>query len=558
VAGQPSKAALQRIAVTVPPADWLHGILRAYHDFYRQALNDLGVATIDVPLQTFLEGEAGPIADLLSDLRAFRPQAAMGINVGAWLPFCRLPPQRDGWAPNVFSDVLDIPSICLWDGAPLDFAAHQLRVFGPGSNGLPTPATSRPGALAALRRELCHPRLIHWSRDSGQTRVMRELGFLSAGRVLTEASPILPGFSPDPDMTPIEQAVFLGHLNEHPRPWSDAYLATLADEIVEESLRDLDQPIWDILFRRTASRPELDPDQTLFWGFANRTIVHEAQAAHRRTILKHANVKTIEGHVPLGPPLARTLARHAITVDVLNPSFIAGFGHKPVLGFAAGGFVLLNRKRDFVDTFGDAGEAVSYSSADELAAKIDLYLTKPALRREIGDAIREKLFKRHTLHATLARILEQATAEIERRRSWSMPTQPASVPVLDLLPQLRRWSKWPWQPHRVQHRSDGVLVSGHARDWGYAARVALPGQIATLKEPHLLVTLTTQAGRIGVGLVRDPVAPPLLEQIVGPSRTPVEITLELPHDTSGQVLFRKASDEPASALVTRLMLCDRR
>ena len=45
-----------------------------------------------------------------------------------------------------------------------------------------------------------------------------------------------------------------------------------------------------------------------------------------------------------GPPLARALARHAITVDVLAPSFIAGFGHKPVLGFAAGGFVLMNRQ----------------------------------------------------------------------------------------------------------------------------------------------------------------------------------------------------------------------
>ncbi|HEY4168850.1 MAG TPA: glycosyltransferase [Reyranella sp.] len=558
MAGLPSKAALQRIAVTVPPADWLHGILRAYHDFYRQALNDLGVSTIDVPLQTFLDGEAGPIADLLSDLRAFRPRAAMGINVGAWLPFCRLPPQRDGWAPNVFSEVLDIPSICLWDGPPLDFAAHLLRVFGPGSNGLPTLATSRPGALAALRRELRHPRLIHWSRDSGQARVMRELGCLSAGRVLTDASPVLPGFSPEPDTSPVEQAVFLGHLNDHPRPWSDAYLATLSNEIVEESLCDLDQPIWDILLRRTASRPELDPDQTLFWGFANRTIVHEAQAAHRRAILEHVGVKRIEGYVPLGPLLARTFARHAITVDVLNPSFISGFGHKPVLGFAAGGFVLLNRKRDFVDTFGDAGEAVSYSSADELAAKIDLYLTRPALRREIGGAIREKLFARHTLQATLVRILEQASAEIEQRSSWSVPAQPKSVPILDLLPQLRRWSKWPWRPHRVQHRRDGVLVSCHAEDWGYAAHTELPRQIAGLNEPHLLVTLTTQAGRIGVGLVRDPSAPPILEQMVGPSRAPVGITLELPHDPSVQALIRKTSDEPARALVTRLVLCDRR
>ena len=102
---------------------------------------------------------------------------------------------------------------------------------------------------------------------------------------------------------------------------------------------------------------------------------------------------------------------------MLNPSFIAGFGHKSVLGFAAGGFVLLNRQRDFVDTFGDAGEAVSYSTADELAGKIDLYLTKPTLRREIGGVIREKLFARHTLQATLARVLEQAAAELGAART---------------------------------------------------------------------------------------------------------------------------------------------
>ena len=549
--------ALQRVAVAVPAASWFYGIQRAFHDLYRQALATLGVATIDVPLQLF-PSDAGSIADVVADLRAFRPQAVVSLCIGGPLLWCRLPAGRNGWAPNLFTEVLDIPAICIWDHAPVDFARYLLGTPGLGMGEAETPAMSRPGALDALRRELCHPRLIHWSRDSGQTRVMQELGLLSAGNVLAETTPIVPGFRPEPDIAPIEQAAFLGHLNDHPRPWSDASLAALADEIVEESLSDLDVPIWDILLRRTAARPELNPDQTLFWSFANRAILHDAQAAHRRAILEHADVKRIEGRVPMGPPLARTLARHAITVDVLNPSFIAGFGHKPVLGFAAGGFVLLNRKRDFVDTFGDAGEAVSYSSADELAAKIDLYLTKPALRREVGDTIRDRLFARHTLQATLARVLDQAAAEISQRSSWSVPTQPPSVPVLDLLPQLRRWSKWPWQPHRVQRRHDGVLVSCHARDWGYAARAALPGQIAGLNEPHLRVTLTTQAGRIGVGLVRDPSDPPILEQIVGPSRTPVEITLELPHDPSVQALIRKTSDEPARALVTRLALCERR
>jgi hypothetical protein len=45
--------------------------------------------------------------------------------------------------------------------------------------------------------------------------------------------------------------------------------------------------------------------------------------------------------------------------------------------------------------------------------------------------------------------------------------------------------------------------------------------------------------------------------MVGPSRTPVEVTLELPHDPAVEALIRKTSDEPASALVTRLVLCDR-
>jgi hypothetical protein len=553
-----ASGALQRIAVVVPPADWLNGVLRAYHDLYRQALTDLGVATIDVPLQAAVPHDAGRLADLLSDLRAFRPQAAMALSVGAWLMSCRLPAGRDGWSPNLFTDVLDIPAICIWDGAPQDFAANLLDLPGPGSAEVATPATSRPGVLAALRREFHHPRLIHWSRDSGQTRVMHDFGFLSANRVLTEPTPIVPGFTPDPNTAPTEDAVFIGHLNHDPRPWPDPSLAALSRGIVEESLCDPDRPIWDILLRRTAPRPELDPDQTFFWAFAHRVIAYEAQAARRRYFIERANVTRIEGHVALGPPLARAFASHAITVDVLNPAFIAGYGHKPVLGFAAGGFVLLNRQRDFVDTFGDSGEAVSYSTADELAAKIDLYLTKPALRREIGDAIRDKLFARHTLHATLARVLDQAAAEIPQRGPRTAQLRRPSVPVLDLLPQLRRWGKWPWHPDRVQRRGDGVVVSCQAEDWGYAARAALPEQVARLNEPHLQLTVTTEAGRMGVGLVRDPSAPPILEQMVGPSRVPVEITLELPHDPSIQALIRKTSDEPARALVTRLTLCERR
>lgn len=558
--------ALQRIAVVVPPATWLQGILRAYHDLYRQALGDLGVATIDVPLQAFFPPDAGRIADLLTALRAFRPQAAISLSVGAWLMSCRLPAGRDGWAPNLFTDVLDIPAICIWDHAPLDFAAGLFDAF------------EVPGALTALRRELAHPRLVHWSRDSGQTRLTRDLGLLSAAKVIAEPSPILPGFTPDKDApSPREDVAFVGHLNSDPRPWPDPSLATLAQEIVDEALQAPDKPIWDTVLRKTAPVPSLDPDRSAFWRFAHRVIAYDAQSALRVAILggtgvpttvygnldparAPANLTSVRGHVPPGPPLARTFERHAITVDVASPGFIDGFGHKPLLGFAAGGFVLLNRKRDFVATFGDEGEAASYASVDELAGKIDLYLTRPALRREIGQAIRDKLFARHTLQATLARVLERATEEIATRtRSNAPPVDRRSVPVLDLLPRLCRWGEqrppW-WHLDRLRRRRDFV-ASCDAEDWGYAASAALPPTVTRLNEPHLLVTVATEAGRLGVGLLRDPYAPPFLEHFVSPSRAPVELTLELPRDASVQALLRKTSDEPVRARVTRLMLCDR-
>lgn len=565
--GNPAGRALQRVAVVVPPADWLQGILRAYHDLYRQALGGLGFATIDVPLQAFLQPDAGRLADLLAELRSFRPQAAISLSVGSWLMSCRLPAGRGGWAPNLFTEVLDIPAICLWDHAPLDLAASLFEAF------------EMPGALAALRRELAHPRLIHWSRDSGQTRLMRELAFLPAGQLIAEPSPILPGFVPDEDAAaPREDVAFVGHLNYHPRPWPDPILATLAQEVVDETLQAPDRPVWDTVLRKTATLPALDPDRSAFWRFAHRAIVYEAQAALRLALLggsgapttvygnldparAPANLTSVRGHIPLGPPLARTFARHAITVDVASPAFIDGFSHKPVLGFAAGGFVLLNRKRDFVAAFGAEGEAVSYSGVDELAAKIDLYLTKPALRREIGQAIRARLFARHGLQATLARVLERATDEIAPRAPYRAPSlERPSLPVLDLLPRLRRWGErrppW-WHPGRLRRRRDFV-ASCDAEDWGYAASAALPRGVTRLKEPHLLVTVAADAGRLGVGLLRDPYAPPFLEHFVSPSRAPVELTLELPHDASVQALLRKTSEEPARGRVTRLLLCDRR
>src|SRR6185436_3588268 len=111
---------IQRIAITVPPDGWFHGIARALFDLYRQAMVDLGIAVFDVPVDAFLPPDTVRISALLSDLKAFHPDFAFGLPHGSYALLCRLPPSRDGSRLNLFTDVLDIPTICLCDHAPVE------------------------------------------------------------------------------------------------------------------------------------------------------------------------------------------------------------------------------------------------------------------------------------------------------------------------------------------------------------------------------------------------------------------------------------------------------
>src|SRR5690348_11001052 len=104
----------QRLAITVPP-DWFHGISRAMYELYRDGLAALGCEICEVPVEPFLFPDAGRIPRILEQLRDFRPQAAIGLPKGSFALLCRLPAGRDGWRPNLFTDILEIPAICLWD-----------------------------------------------------------------------------------------------------------------------------------------------------------------------------------------------------------------------------------------------------------------------------------------------------------------------------------------------------------------------------------------------------------------------------------------------------------
>ena len=421
---------VKRIAVTVPPGEWFHGIAHAMFDIYRQALEELGFEIFDVPVDVFMVPNPTRIANLLSDLRAFRPELAFGLPKGAYALICRLPAKEGEWRPNLFTEVLGIPTICLWDHAPLEFADQLLA--HPAD-----PAGSVAGASETLRRSLTHPLLIHWSPDTGQTQIMEELGFLQPNHVIQESLPSLPSMLPRgtrPSLTKdrTTSVGFIGHFYQEAPAYQDGELGDLAEAIIQRWIPVSGQPLWYALADHLAgvdpdlrTRLALDPDQTFFWHFAHRLIVHQAQTTLRLSVLGSArfpvacygnlnmamprvpaNLTAVDGHIPFGPELAATLARHTLTIDVFNPGSIHGYSHKPMLAFAAGGFMLVNWKRDFVRAFGEAGEMVSYDQ--DLDAKIDRFLTNPKHLVDVRETIRETIAARFQLGDVLARVLDAA------------------------------------------------------------------------------------------------------------------------------------------------------
>lgn len=73
-----------------------------------------------------------------------------------------------------------------------------------------------------------------------------------------------------------------------------------------------------------------------------------------------------------------------------------------------GGFQLIDRSRtDLWDCFQDGKEIIGFSDPDNLAQKIESYLSKPELRMTIGNDSQNKAYRDHTYKHRLAEIFQQ-------------------------------------------------------------------------------------------------------------------------------------------------------
>jgi hypothetical protein len=359
-------------------------------------------------------------------------------------------------------------------------------------------------------------------------------------------------------------------------------LAGVAADTVQRWLKG-GGAIWHTLLERIAELPAaererlaLDTDQSFFWGFAHRLAIHDAQTAQRLDVLGAAavpvacygnlrtgvagvpaNLVAVPGHIPFGPALAAALARHPITIDVTSPGFINTVSQKVLHGFNAGGFILVDRKSDFVAEFGELGEAVSYKDGADLAAKINLYLSRPRLRQEVGDALRARFAERHTLTDVLRRVIDQAAAPVPS----AQPPTDGKGEGSDVLGHLRRGQalpfglRWPLVGSlpRLDACSRGVELTTQPHAWRCAATIALPQPAADAREPRLWLTLQVTSGKLGVAVLAGPDRPVVGDQWIGPSRRPVTFSIDLPRNRPATVVFRSVVDNSSSAFISRLL-----
>jgi hypothetical protein len=577
----------RRVAVTVPPHDWFHGIARELFQIYRQALIDLGCSVFDVPVDLFLPPDVGRITALLAELRAFRPELAIGLPTGSYALICRLPPERHGWRPNLFIDVLELPTICMWEHAPIELADQLLRP-------LPDrPADSRPGAIDALRRVLANPLLLHWSRDSGQTPTMQQLGLIRPDRVVQIGTAVPPEFvsaatAGEANTAGDAGVAFIGHFYQHPPTFAESELELLKQHAIEKWMAEKSRSLWDAVVEQVAALPAdlrqrlaLEQDQTFFWRFAHRLIAHEAQTIKRLHVLGGAgvpiavcgnlqpdapgvpaNLRVRPDRFRFGPELAAAFAHHPIAIDVLNSGYVDGYSFKAMIGFASGGFVLVDRKQDFIDAFGELGEAITYRDAGELAGKVDRFLGDPRGRRELGDAMRAEIRAKHMLDQVLARVLRGAAQVFDVRALGSGPSVASprerlcSTVQEDLLSGLQTHSHW--LGARVESGPEGARITTPAKPWAYAAEIPIAARLSHLREPHLRLSLTVEAGRIGICLIRSETGELLSEQLASAMPHAIEMNVELPQDTAVALVLRNTVKGTSRACVKEVLLCERK
>jgi hypothetical protein len=424
-----------RIVVTLPPHVWFGGVDYNFAVEMADELRTLGAEVFELDIAGFHSGNTNYIANAVEALKTFRPDVALPLPNALYALLCVT---REG--KNVLRDILQIPTVMLWDHGLLQLP-RQILGHHPA-----TPGEAQGGSIRRLREELNHPLLFHFSPDRGHIAALDRLGVVQADRVHFFLQPAYPNFVRYGYRTPLADAfrtriafagnVYLQAAKDLPFR-NQPLLGAIESRVLDSKKNRLTECLWDLLMGEIAALDKsarqqlrLDPDSTFFWHFMHEEIEMAGNTEVRLAVLtglkreyefygnfvEPKSVDTLRSQYRVQfrkcldyfTELPLLFMNSDVIVDVINLGYNSGISPKVMGCFACGGLVLFDYKDDFLKTMGDIGNQVMYRSVDHLNSIVDEYLTDPRKRRDVSRYLQHRVATEFSFAALATHLLADA------------------------------------------------------------------------------------------------------------------------------------------------------
>ena len=421
-----------RIVTTIPPHSWFGGIDYNFAIEMSEELRLLGAEVFDLEIGSFITNNDLYIRDSVDALKSFRPDVSMALPNALYALLC-----RDARQQNIFRDILQIPSIMLWDHGLLQLPQ---QILGPLPN---SPADSFGGCIRRLKHVLNHPLFVHYSPDHGHMDVFHKLGIINKSKVRFFLQPAYPnyvryGYRTPPANAYRTRVAFAGNVyvkGAQSLPFrSTPGLAEIEARVLAAKQARLTDCLWDLitaeiktLDRATRKRLRLEPNSAFFWQFMHEEIETVGNTEARLGVLtalrrefdffgnfvEPESVSTLRDKYKMRfrkcldyfTELPLLFMNSDVIVDVVNLGYNTGVSPKIMGCFACGGLVLFDYKRDFHEHMGDLGNQVMYRSLDQLNSMVDDYLSNPAKRRDVSRYLQHRVATEFNFAALSKKIL---------------------------------------------------------------------------------------------------------------------------------------------------------
>ena len=421
-----------RVVVTMPPHTWFGGVDFNFAVEMAQELRDLGATVFDLDTGGFIVHNELYIDGAVEALKSFRPDVAVSLPNAGYALLCTTLDQN-----NVFLDVLQIPTVMLWDHGLFQFPKLALEPLPK------TAAEGTDGAIGRLRKMLDHALYIHYSPDRGHIAALDKLGVVDSRKVRFFLQPAYPNFVRYGYRTPPSNAfrtrlAFAGNVylqaSRSLAFRNQPVLIDIENRVLAAKKNRLTECLWDLitaeiaaLDRSTRKQLRLDPDSTFFWSFVHDEIELVGNTDVRLAVLaglqreyefygnfiEASAVTTLRDRYRIKfrksldyfTELPLLFMNSDVIVDVINLGYNSGISPKVIGCMACGGLVLFDYKADFRESMGEIADQVMYKSVDHLNRLVEEYLSDPRKRRDVSRYLQHRVCTEFSFGALCQRIL---------------------------------------------------------------------------------------------------------------------------------------------------------